>query len=307
MKPTPFDVAIVGGGPAGLSAAIVLARCRRTVVVFDDGKPRNYAAREVHGYLGLEGISPWNLREAGRKQALHYGATHVDGKVCRLQRVENSQHWPTLFEVATETGEPILARKLLLATGVVDVLPNIANIEQYYGTTVHHCPYCDGWEHRDQHLVALGQGKRAVGLALMLRTWSDRVTACTQGEVITQDEARQLRQLGIEWREEVATALHGADGKLQEIAFTEGPPLACDALFFNTDQYQRSLLPQYLGCELDAAGQIVTRGKQGTGSPGLFLAGDADGDVQFAIVAAAEGAIAATAIHRELQDEDCPE
>lgn len=296
--PELFDVAIVGAGPAGLSAALVLGRCRRLVVVVDGGRPRNYAATAVNGYLGVEAASPGEFREIGRQQVCRYGVQFVDAEVAAVRRASGPSG---SFELSIQGRPPILARKLLLATGVRDVLPDIENIEAFYGKSVHHCPYCDGWEHRDQRLVALGDGDAAVSLALSLRTWSAHVTACSTGRPPCTDDRRRLAKANVSYRPERPVRFEGSEGVLREIVFAEGPPLECDALFFSNDQSQRSLLPRMLGCESDSEGLVRTGKKQGTGVEGLYLAGDADGDVQFAIVAAAEGAIAATAINGALQ------
>jgi thioredoxin reductase len=296
-----YDVAIIGAGPAGLSAALVLGRCRRRVIVLDHGQPRNKAAVEIHGYLGHARISPMKFREIGRREAEEYGVEFLGGEaksVCRCGDADAD------FEVQVEGRPCITARKLLLATGVKDQLPEIENLRDFYGKTVHHCPYCDGWEHRDERLVALGQGSQAVGLALSLRTWSDKVTACTCGEALNDSDRQRLERNQIALRPEHPLRLEGQGGRLMRMHFDNGPPVECDALFFSSEQGQRSKLPLMLGCKCNEHGLIQTQKKQGTGVCGLFLAGDADGDVQLAIVAAAEGAIAATAINRELQDED---
>jgi len=296
-----YDVAIIGGGPAGLSAALVLGRCRRQVVVFDHGKPRNLAAVEMHGYLGRDGIPPLEFRSMGRREAQRYGVECVAAEVAEVRLCCEK---PSEFEIQPVGGSAIRVRKLLLATGVKDCLPEIEHIADFYGKSVHHCPYCDGWEHRDKRLAAVGAGDAAIGLALSLRTWSDRVTACTSGVPLKGSDRERCTRNGIACRDQTPVRLEGRDGQLQRIVFAAGPPLECDALFFCSDQVQRSQLPIALGCDCDEQGLIVTRGKQNAGVCGLFLAGDADGDVQFAIVAAAEGATAATAINRELQDED---
>jgi thioredoxin reductase len=302
MNNDEFDVAIVGAGPAGLAAALVLGRSRRRVVVCDHGKPRNYAAQAVHGYLGLDGIEPAELRRRGREECIGYGVQFLDGEVITARREEKSQR--TLFQLLLQDGSIIRARKLLLATGVKDALPPLPNIEQFYGISVHHCPYCDAWEHRDRHLVAFGSSTSTVNLAVMLRNWSAHVTACTHGRQLTEKDQTRLRIQGIGFREEAVAELLGSNGVLQAVSFDSGEPLHCDALFFSAPQGQRSALPRMLGCQCDADGLMVAKKRQDSGVPGLFLAGDADSDVQFAIVAAAEGAVAATAIHRELQDED---
>lgn len=296
-----YDVAIIGGGPAGLSAALVLGRCRRRVILLDHGRPRNYAAVEMHGYLGHDCIPPTKLRELGRAECRRYGVELVDAEATGVCLCNET---PSEFEVQVAGRGPLTARKLLLATGVRDVLPKIERIDEFYGVSVHHCPYCDGWEHRDERLAAVGQGKAAVGLALSLRTWSDRVTACTSGEPLEDADRERLTRNGIALRVETPVRLEGRDGRLERIQFAAGAPLECDALFFSSEMVQRSKLPLALGCPCDEQGLIITEGKQRAGVCGLFLAGDADGDVQFVIVAAAEGATAATAINRELQDED---
>jgi thioredoxin reductase len=303
VSTTDYDVAIVGGGPAGLSAAVVLGRSRRRVVLFDDGKPRNYAAQGVHCYLGHEGIAPSSLRQLGRNAARHYSVELLDTKIVAVRRLAGDGDTAGRFEVQT-SDRSFVVRALLLCTGLMDVLPEIPNLREFYGRSVHHCPYCDGWEHRDKRLAALGDGEHATKLALSLLTWSKEVTACTNGEPLAVKHRRMLDRHGVTHREEPITRLNGKDGALEEIMFTTGPPLKCDAVFFSSDKVQRSPLPAMLGCELDDEGLICTTDKQQTSIDGLFLAGDADADAQFAIVAAAEGAIAAAAINAALQKEE---
>jgi thioredoxin reductase len=299
-----YDVTIVGGGPAGLSAAIVLGRARRRVVLFDDGRPRNYAAQGVRCYLGHDGIDPEALRKLGRQEAQHYGVEFVDSKVTTASRLPDTGKTLAGFELQI-AGRAITARALLLCTGVVDVLPDIPHIRDFYGRSVHHCPYCDGWEHRDERLVAFGHtAKAAVELALSLRTWSPHVTACSHGERINDDQQAKLVKNELEFRRERIVDLRGKDGILKEIIFESGPSPKCDALFFSSDQLQRSPLAAQLGIECDDENVMKTGKKQQTSVRGLFLAGDADGEVQFAIVAAAEGAVAAVAINHILQEDD---
>jgi thioredoxin reductase len=302
-QPDTFDVAIIGGGPAGLSAAIVLGRCRRRIVLFDHGKPRNYAAQGVHCYLSAEGTPPLELRERGRNEVRSYGVEIIDREVVVARCCAPDDDAQTSFEL--RTAERIYrSRKLLLATGLVDVLPELPGLKELYGRSVHHCPYCDGWEHRDQRLAAFGDGNSAAGLALALRRWSPHVIALSNGDSIEESTITQLEASGITYREESIQELAGNAGALTEVHFENGPPLPCDALFFSASKVQRSRLPTLLGCATDDGGLIETGKKQGTRIEGLYLAGDADGDVQFAIVAAAEGAVAATAINRALQEEE---
>lgn len=295
-----FDVAVVGGGPAGLSAAITLGRARRRVVVFDHGKPRNFAARAVHCFLGLDGLSPGELRERGRNEACAYGVTFVDGEVTAAHCLANDNSQLTAFAIVTAT-RVTHVRSLLLATGMIDRLPEIPGVEKEYGRIVHHCPYCDGYEHRDQSLIALGSAESAPKLGAMLLAWSNDVTVCTNGEELPETAKVKLSRLGIAYHEARITKL---EGQSKAICFDDGTHISCEALFFSSGQSQKSDLFSMLGCQRDEEGLVVTQKKQCTSVCGVYLAGDADGDVQFAVVAAAEGAIAATAIHQDLLDQD---
>lgn len=297
---TMYDAIIVGGGPAGLSAALVLGRCRRRVLVCDAGRPRNAASREMHGYLTRDGIRPDELLRLGREELEGYGV-----EFRKVEVVEAACLGKDGFRVVLHDGTRLDARKLLLATGVRDILPAIEGIEEFYGLGVHHCPYCDGWEHRDTVLVAYGRGRAGLGLAMSLRTWSERVVVCTDGRAyLGRRDLNRLGRNGVGLRQERVVRLEGEGGRLARLVFASGPPLDCGAMFFNTGQYQRSSLPTTLGCVFKKDGGVKHDHRQRTGVPGLYLAGDASRDVQFVIVAAAEGAKAATAINRELQDED---
>lgn len=305
-EPDLYDVVIVGGGPAGLNAGLILSRCRRRVAVCDAGEPRNASARAMHGFLSRDGINPHELLRIARAEMARYGTEFIADMVtnARCMPANVSKGYFTAFELTLRNGRSLRCRKLLFATGVVDVLPELENIRRFYGTSVHHCPYCDGWEHRDESIACYGPDTRGVGLALSLRTWSERVTACTDGFQLDADYRRVLKETGIAIREERVVCLEGTGDRLERVVFASGPPLECSALFFNTEHVQRSNLPEKLGCAYDPDGHVVTSRKQRTPVPGLFLAGDACGNVQFVVVAAAEGATAAVAINRELQEED---
>lgn len=293
------DVIIIGGGPAGLSAALILARCRRDIVLIDHAQGRNRFAREMHGYLSRDCVPPSEFLQHARKDLARYDVCCIDDEAAHARLTDDST-----FLVRTQSGRELRSRKLLLATGVRDLLPQIEGFLDCYGKSAHHCPYCDGYEHRDQRIAAYGKGNNAIGIALALRTWSAHVTACLDGEAADTDHLDLARKNSIPIRPESVARLESRSGALQSVHFQSGPPLAADALFFNTGQVQRSDLPRILGCHFDDNGGIKTSDRQCTSVPGLYLAGDADKEVQFVIVAAAQGATAAVGINRELQDED---
>jgi thioredoxin reductase len=299
MTNTKYDVGIVGGGPAGLSAAIMLGRCCRRIILFDHSEPRNQAALVVNGFLGLEGVSPAELRRRGREQALKYDVTLVDAQVLRAETCLAGG-----FVLNATNGSFVEVRKILFATGVKDQLPQIQGITDFYGKCVHHCPYCDGWEHRNQRLVALGDGDSVVELALSLLTWSADVTACTNGRSFASEHQQKLARARVAYRCETIKRMEGEGGQLTTMILSEGPALVCDAVFFSGEQAQGSNLPQKLGCDCNSNGLMRHAGKQRSNVKGVFVAGDICSDVQFAIVAASHGAIAATAINEELHAED---
>lgn len=301
-----YDVIIVGGGPAGTSAALILGRSRRRVLVCDAGHPRNGDALAMHGFITREETPPRELLRMAREETARYGVVFVDGLVtdARCLAAEPAGQSGTFFEVLLRDGRTLRCRKLLLATGVADVLPEVEGVRRFYGKSVHHCPYCDGWEHRDESIASYGPDGKGAGLALSLRNWSKRVTACTDGSELDPEYRGRLDRCGIAIREERVLRVEGTGDRLERVVFASGPVLECSAMFFNTEHVQRSDLPVRLGCEYDEKGHVVTSHRQRTPMPGLFLAGDADGDVQFVIVAAAEGATAAVAINKELQEED---
>jgi thioredoxin reductase len=296
-----YDVVIVGGGPAGLSAALMLGRCRRSVLVCDTGKPRNAASQAMHGFLTRDGIPPREFLAIARQQLQQYLTVEmrdveVQAAACRPDG---------RFDVTLAGGERVTSRKLLIATGVADQLPQVPGLESLYGHSVFHCPYCDGWEVSDEPLAIYGRGARGVGLSLTLTVWSRDLVLCTDGpSEIEPDDMARLARNGITVREERITRLEGQDGKLSAVVFESGESLPRRALFFTTGQSQQSALAITLGCELNDKGTIRTGKYESTHLAGLFVCGDASRAVQWVIVAASEGAEAAFAINADLLKED---
>ena len=295
-----YDVIIVGAGPAGLSAALVLGRCRRNVLVCDSGQPRNAASHGLHGFITRDGIEPKDFLRIGREQLRPYETVELrDATVMSVAR-ENDQFVTTL-----EGGEKISSRKLLLATGVVDELPRLEGLDEFYGTSIFHCPYCDGWEMRDQPIAIYGRGESGSGLAVEMTLWSRDLVLCTDGPSELTDEGEEkLQQYQIPVREERIARLEGTEGILEQIVFDNGETLARRAMFFSTGWKQSSNLAKSLGCQVTEEGCIETGEYEATSVRGVYVAGDASRMVQFVIVAAAEGAQAAVAINKELMKED---
>jgi thioredoxin reductase len=295
-----YDVIIVGGGPAGLSAALVLGRCRRSVLVCDSGQPRNAASHGLHGFITRDGIEPQDFLRIAREQLQPYDTVLVrDAKVVSALRENNR------FVLTLADGEQISSRKLLLATGVVDELPALNGLDQFYGTSIFHCPYCDGWEMRDQPLAIYGRGEDGSGLAVEMTLWSRDLVLCTDGPAELTDEYREkLAHYHIPVREERIEALEGTDGVLKQIVFETGEKLPRRGIFFSTGWKQHSDLAESLGCGLTTEGCVDTGDYEATSVNGVYVAGDASRMVQFVIVAAAEGAQAAVAINKELMKED---
>lgn len=302
-----LDVIIVGGGPAGLSAALVLARACKRIVVIDAGQPRNHAAREMNGFLGRDGTDPRALLADGRRELGKYGVEVIQDTVQSTECAPAAARspFPTVFAVGTAAGRTLLGRKLLFATGIRDELPDLPGLVECYGVSVHHCPYCDGWKHRGKRLLAFGgTAKAACGLGIALRGWSDSVTVLTDGQSLDAENRQKLDRNGVASSSARVQSLVCERGQLRGVNLERSGVMPADALFFHGEQKSQCDLPLTLGCDIQQNHRPRTSPKQKTNVHGLFLAGDADGDVQFVIVAAAEGATAAVAINRELQDED---
>ena len=291
-----YDVVIVGGGPAGLSAALVLGRCRRRVLLCDTGAPRNARARELHGYLTRDGIRPLDLLRAGRGELAPYG---IEFREVEVTDVETN---PDGFTVSTADGRTAHSRTVLIAGGVTDALPDIPGLDECYGLTAHHCPYCDGWEEREKIIAVIGNGASGTALALALKTWSDQVLLCTHGRARLQpDHRKRLATHQIQLHHDRIEQVEHEGGRVKFLAFAGGDRIACEAIFLSTRQRPQCELPKQLGCALTNRGLVKTDHLGQTRVPGLYVAGDASRDVQFVIVAAAEGAKAAVAINKTLQ------
>jgi thioredoxin reductase len=302
MKKPPviWDVVIAGAGPAGLSAALILGRARRRVLLCDTGTPRSWASKAMHGYLSRDGVPPSEFLAIGRRELRRYPAVKF-----LPREVQTARAVPGGFRVSLAGARQVRCRKLLIATGVFDIVPRIAGIDALFGRSVFQCPYCDGWEMRDRRLLAYGRGKRGYEMARALTAWSRDIVLCTAGRAgYSASDRRLLERNGIRLVERRIASLEGAEGRLRTVVFADGERLARDAMFFDTPTHGQSRLAESLGCQFGRDGGVLCGAYEATSVPGVFVAGNIIRDVQLSIVAAAEGARAAFGINRALTRED---
>ena len=295
-----YDVLIVGAGPAGLNAALILGRSCRRVLVCDSGHPRNAPSRGVNGFLSRDGVDPHELRRLGREQLAPYDNVELrDGKVDDVKGIDGR------FAAVLGDGTRVEARKVLLATGLELEFPKVEGLEELYGHGFYDCPYCDGWDHRDQPITVYGPGKRGYGFAIELLGWSRDLVLLTGGPADLDDTQRQhLDRHGIRLIEDEVAAVEGGPDGLERIRFADGGTIERRALFFCPEDRRISALAERLGCELMESGVADATAYGKTNVPGVYIAGDASRRVHFAIVAAAEGAMAGFALNTELLHED---
>jgi len=300
MASERYDVAVVGGGPAGLSAALWLARYLHKVVVVDSGDPRNWETRGINGYLGHQGIRSPELRRLGRSECEQYGAQFVSGIVDTAANETGE-----VFAICLRGGRIIEARRILLAIGIRDVWPDIPGLDQCYGETVHVCPDCDGYETRDKKTIVIGTGRKAVGMALALTTWTKEIVICTNGEApdLKQELLDILKPLNIPVLDSAITCVLSRNKEIRGVELEGAMSLDCERLYFAIGQYPSDDLGSQLGCKRDEIGRLVIDEHNHTSVRNVYAAGDVAGRAQLAIAAAASGAIAAVAIHASLVPE----
>ena len=297
MIDAPYDCIFIGAGPAGLSASLFLARYLRRTLTFHHNSPRNEYAHGIHGFLGHHGIRPEELLARGRDEVTTHGGLIIEACVNTLERISSER-----FRVVAES-RAFEARRLLLATGLRDLTPDCPGFREFYGSSVHHCPDCDGYEVKDKRVAVLARGDNSAAFTANLLTWTRHLTLLTdQSEISNQDRAK-LAKLDVPVRTEEVVALEGdtSTQQLQRVLFAEGEPLECDALFFNLGTELATNFHETLGCRLDPeCGLLWVDDTQQTSVEGVYAAGDITPRSQLAVVAAAEGAMAAIHIHRSL-------
>jgi thioredoxin reductase len=295
-----FDVVVVGAGPAGLSAALILGRARRSVLVCDRDTPRNWASRRMHAFVTREGLQPRRFRAIARRELDQYASVEIrDTEVTSLVRSRSG------FEVTLDGQHGVFCRKVLIATGVIDLLPPIPDVERYFGISVFQCPYCDGWELQDHAVAVYGKGRRGFEMARAMTAWTSDIVLCTDGPAaLSPLRKAELEQNRIRLVTAKIKGLKGRKGQLNAIVFENGIQLPRTALFFDLPARRQSSLAELMGCDLNRNGRIECGKYAATNVPGVFAAGNVVDDVQLSIVAAAEGAQAAFGINTALTKED---
>ena len=294
-----YDCVIIGGGPAGLNAAVVLGRCRRKVLLFDNNSQRNLRSHGMHNYLTRDDILPVDFLDICNKELEKYNVQKLNKKITSAKRNDQA-----IFEVKDEKGIKYHSKTLLVATGLHDNIPDVEGFPEFYGSSIFHCPYCDGWEVRDKKVGIYARDKDGSELALALKGWTDQVVLYTNGKRKIKPAQKELLDANdIPIRTERIERLEGKDGRLKKIIFQNGTEQDCEAIFFVNGYTQQCDVAEAFGCEVNKKGVVVTNRFQQTNIPGLYVAGDAAKDMHFVVVAAAEGAKAGVIINKELQKE----
>jgi thioredoxin reductase len=307
-----YDVVVVGGGAAGLSGAMTLARSRRSVLVVDAGQPRNAPAEGVHNYLGREGAAPGELLAAGREEVRRYGGAFQEGGVVAAERAGDGEDG---FRLELADGGEVWAARLLVATGSADELPGVPGLAQLWGRDVLHCPYCHGWEARDRAIGVLATGPMAAHQALMWRQLSERVTLFRHtGPDLAEEDWERLAARGVAVVDgEVAAVETDGGGRLGGVRLAGGRVVPCEVLVVATRVTARVGFLAPLGLkpeEVEMGGQVVgsrVPADAMTGAtevPGVWVAGNVAGPMEQVIGSAAAGVRAGAAINADLIEEE---
>jgi thioredoxin reductase len=294
------DCAIIGGGPAGLNAALVLGRARKTVALMDNNEPRNAVTHASHGFITRDGVTPTEFRRIAYEEVLRYPTVaHIKSKVVSVTKTESG------FEMYDSAGACIQAKKLILATGLKEIFPKIDGFYPLYGTSLFNCPYCDGWELRDQPLAVVSEYPNVFHMAKLIYNWSRDLVVCTNGQASLEESQVQLLQSkGIVVIVTPITEFIGHEGQLKQIRFTDGTAIERVGGFVSPQFVPSVPYAEQLGCELTELGGVKTDGFGRSTVPGLYAAGDAS---YFApsqlIYAAADGSRAAMGVNTDLTEE----
>lgn len=295
-----LDAVIIGGGAAGLTAALYLGRFRHQVVVLDTGKQANRVSHAAHGFFTRDGTPPSELIRIGREQLRPYETVSFQANGVTAITPDDGH-----FSVTLDDGRVLTTRKVLLATGLQDTLSPVPGIESFWGTSVFHCPYCDGWEIRDQPVAILNEGAGAVHIAKLLRVLTADLTVCTNGgNRLTEAEHAALKSWGVQVIETPVTQIEGHDGQVETIVFADGQRLARKAIFTRLTSTQHAPFAAQLGCQMASEFLVQVDEMGRTSVPGVYAAGDLASRMRQIAMAVAGGASAAIGINVDLIEED---
>jgi thioredoxin reductase len=296
-----YDCAIIGGGPAGLNAALVLGRARRNVALIDNNRPRNAVTHASHGFITRDGVTPAEFRRVAYEEVLRYPSVHhLQTEVVSITKNESG------FEVLDSSGLRIQARKLILATGVKEIFPEIEGFYPLYGKSLFNCPYCDGWELRDQPLVLVSESAAIFHTAKLLLNWSKDLIVCTNGHAsLSEEQKERLQSKGIVVMEQPVSAFIGHNGQLEHVRFTDGTQVPRVGGFVSPQFVQSTPFGEHLGCERTESGGIKTDEAGRTSIPGVYAAGDSSYFMPSQLIfAAADGSRTAASVNMDLTEED---
>ncbi|MGX7197015.1 NAD(P)/FAD-dependent oxidoreductase [Enterococcus olivae] len=294
-----IDVVIIGGGPAGMGAALVTARGKKQVLLIDEEKPRNAVTNESHAFLTRDGIKPEDFREKGRRDLLRYPTISIKkGKIISIEKsLEGS------FKLTTESEEKISTKNIVLATGVKETLPDIKGIENYYGSSIFSCPFCDGWEMKDKPLILLTESVQAMHITKLLKNWTDDLIIATNKKTVFDEEQKRILGINnIRLIEERIIELKGVDGELQSVVFENGEEIKREGGFCTTEFNNNLPFIEQLGIAVNEAGFIMTDVMGHTNIKGIYAAGEITGPSQL-IVSASQGHMAGAGIIFESSEE----
>lgn len=291
-----FDVVIIGGGPAGLNASLVLGRARKRVLVIDNQKPRNWVTQATHGFLTRDGVSPSEFRQFAKEEIAAYPSVQfASDTVTDITGREGE------FVITTEKRGQYDAKKILFAVGKKDKPLDINGLAEVYGKSAFVCPYCDGWELRDQELVIIVRAENALHMAKLISGWTAHYSLCIHGnDSLQQDHMQELTRHHVKVYDTPIHRIVSEEGTVSAVELADGTCIPCTGIFFQPTLQTGSDLPRMLGCELMETGTIIVDAQGKTTVPGVFSAGDAASELYQAITAASHGALTAVSINSEL-------
>jgi len=294
-----FDVIIIGGSYAGLSSAMALGRSMRNVLIIDSGLPCNRQTPHSHNFITQDGVKPSEIAEKAKTQVLKYDTVKFfEGLATSGKQTENG------FAITTKTGETFTSKKLIFATGIKDIMPNIKGFSECWGISVIHCPYCHGYEFRNQKTGIFSNGDKAFHVTSLVNNLTDNITILTSGKAeFTDEQTAKLNKHNIQVIEKEITEIEHENGQIKNVIFKDGSKMNFDAVYSSVPFKQHSDIPVYLGCELTEQGYIKVDNFQKTTVKGIFACGDNSTMMRSVAYAVATGGITGSMVNKELTDE----